>query len=214
MTNRNRNPQIIGICGGSASGKTSICKKIMNELPSNIKTALLSMDCFYIPLDKDQLRKAQTNDHDFDDPNALDIHRFKNVVTIIKNRDNISIKDYDFVTHKLTHEYKHHYDGSQIDILFVEGIHIFQCPKLFDQKYFVEVDDDERLARRILRDTKHRGRTFQESIAEWRKFVKPNYDNIIHTTKKHADIIIPGGAQNIKAIQLISIYQTHLFNHK
>lgn len=199
---------VIGVCGGSGSGKTSVCKSLIDILPESVKckTKILSMDCFYRPLNEDQLRQALKSEYDFDHPDALDIDRFENVVSTIKSGKPVDIQDYDFVTHSLTPEAKHHFDGENLDILFVEGIHIFQRPELFDLKIFVDVDADERLARRILRDTRSRGRTHEGSIAEWRNFVKPNYDKIISQTRVHADVIIPRGGGNEIAFKMISAH--------
>lgn len=194
---------VIGVCGGTGSGKTSVCEKLIKELNSNIKASILSMDCFYKPLNEFQLRQALQSKYDFDHPNALDIDRFENVVKRIKNREYVAIKDYDFITHTLTNIDKHFYDGRSLDVLFVEGIHIFQRPELFDVKVFVDVDADERLSRRISRDTSHRGRTTQQVLEEWSRFVKPNYDNIISSTKRFADVIVPRGAENTVCIGMI-----------
>lgn len=194
---------IIGICGGTGSGKTSVCTKLISVLPKTIKSAILSMDCFYRPLNEDQLRLALQSKYDFDHPNALDIDRFEQVIQTIKSGKQIQIPDYNFITHTLTKEYKHSYDGSSLDVLFVEGIHIFQRPHLFDIKVFVDVDADERLSRRVLRDTMHRGRTVNQVLDEWERFVKPNYDHIIVSTKRYADIIVPRGSQNDVSIEMI-----------
>lgn len=203
---------IIGVCGGSGSGKSTMCRSLIEKIPKNIHTQILSMDCFYRPLGEKQLRQALRSEYDFDHPDALDIVRFKDVITSIKRKEHVSIQDYDFITHTLTKDMKHHFNGAELDVLFVEGIHVFQCPELFDLKIFVDVDADERLARRILRDTKQRGRTHEGSIAEWRNFVKPNYDNIISQTRKCADVIIPRGGGNDIAFQLIASYINNV-NH-
>lgn len=195
---------VIGVCGGSGSGKTSVCRALMDMLLKETKSKILSMDCFYRPLNDSQLRKALKSEYDFDHPDALDIPRFEEVVSTIKRGEQISIQDYDFVTHSLTHEPVHHFNGEELEILFVEGIHVFQRPELFDLKIFVDVDSDERLARRILRDTKERGRTYEASISEWRNFVKPNFDNIISQTRVHSDVIIPRGGGNKLAFKIIS----------
>lgn len=197
---------VIGVCGGSGSGKSTMCSSLIDMLPSSTRSRILSMDCFYHPLNEEKLRKALQSKYDFDHPSALDIDRFKEVVTRISNREQVSIPDYDFVTHSLTKENIHHYNGKDLDVLFVEGIHVFQCPELFDLKVFVDVDADERLARRILRDTQDRGRTHEGSITEWRNFVKPNYDGIISQTRIHADIIVPRGGGNQIAFKMISSY--------
>jgi len=201
---------IIGVCGGSGSGKSSVCKSLIEMLPNTVNSNILSMDCFYRPLNEDQLRQALKSEYDFDHPDALDIDRFEHVVSSIKRGESVSIQDYDFVTHSLTLEPIHTFDGNHLDVLFVEGIHVFQRPDLYDLKIFVDVDADERLARRILRDTRVRGRTHEGSIAEWRNFVKPNYDKIISQTRVCADIIIPRGGGNSLAFQMVS---SHINNH-
>lgn len=103
----------------------------------------------------------------------------------------------------------HSVQGKEIDVLFVEGIHVFQCPELFDMKIFVDVDSDERLGRRIERDTNHRGRTLHSVLLEWRKFVKPNFDRIIFLTKRFADVIVPRGAQNKMCLGMVKSHILH-----
>lgn len=200
---RTRKILTIGVCGGTGSGKTTVCAKLIESLPKNVQVATLSMDCFYKPLNEDQLRLALQSKYDFDHPNALDIHRFVSVIRMIQSGECVEIPDYNFITHTLTKEPKHTFDGSSLDVLFVEGIHIFQTPELFDIKVFVEVDADERLSRRLLRDTMHRGRTVNQVLDEWERFIKPNYDHIIVSTKRYADIIVPRGAQNEVSIEMI-----------
>jgi uridine kinase len=194
---------VVGVCGGTGSGKTGLCERLIETLPTTINGSVLSMDCFYKPLNETQLRLALQSKYDFDHPNALDIDRFENVVRSIKNREVVGIKDYDFITHTLTKDVKHTYDGAKLDVIFVEGIHTFQRPDLYDIRIFVDVDSDERLSRRIKRDTMHRGRTVQQVLEEWDKFVKPNYDNIISSTKRFADVIVPRGSQNTVCVNMI-----------
>lgn len=212
----NNDKFLIGVCGGSASGKTLVCESLLDTLDDSTKSKskILSMDCFYRPLTPAQQEQARNSKYDFDHPEALDLDRFEDTVLKIKKGDTVSIPDYDFVTHKLSDTSFQVFKGSNIRVLFVEGIHVFQRPELFDLKIFVDVDSDERLARRILRDTKYRGRTHEGSIAEWRNFVKPNYDNIIFPTKRFADVIIPRGGGNTIAFNMVSSYINNYLTKK
>jgi uridine kinase len=205
---------IIGVSGGSASGKTTFCKRLIDMINNSkeiITCDILSMDCYYKTKTPEELECANNSKYDFDNPNALDLERFSEDVNRIKNGEIVDVYDYDYSTHTTSEEEFKKYAGKAIDVLFVEGIHVFQCPDLFDIKIFVDVDSDERLCRRIERDIVVRKRTLESVLLEWKKFVKPNFDNIIFPTKKYADVIVPHGADNQMCLDMVKSHIIGLF---
>lgn len=193
---------VIGVCGGSASGKTSVCRKIISTL-DNKKVVVLSQDSFYKSLTDDQKEKAKRAEYDFDHPNAFDHSLFAETLQRLQKGKAVKVPVYDFKTHSRLKECD---TILAADIIIVEGILIFYTKDmldLMDMKIFVDTDDDTRLVRRIRRDLVDRGRDITSVLDQWERFVKPNFDNYIMPTKKHADIIIPRGGANSVAIDLL-----------
>ena len=189
---------VIGICGGSASGKSSICNDIINRL-SHHKVNIISQDNFYKSLDN----TIDIDNYNFDHPDAIDIDLLIKNIQLLKSEKSIDIPIYDFKTHTRL--------NSTINIpisevIIVEGILIFndkRCRDLFDIKIFIETDSDIALIRRILRDQKERGRNIDSIIDQYIKFVKPSYEEWVLPYKKYADIIIPNINYNIIAIDMV-----------
>jgi len=204
--NGHRKPKrvfIIGVSGGTASGKTSVCSLIVQNLrkETNTRVQIISQDCFYKPLNPDQRKKV--SDYNFDHPDSFDWDLLEKVLTDIGERKHVHIPNYDFVNHSRTVDTTEVYG---VDIILFEGILAFYHPgvrNLMDLKIFVDTDADIRLARRIIRDMKHRGRDLSGILHQYLKFVKPSFEEYILPSKKYADIIIPRGADNIVAIDLI-----------
>ncbi|KAJ6249469.1 hypothetical protein M0813_16889 [Anaeramoeba flamelloides] len=168
-------PFLIGVCGGSASGKTSVCSEIVKQL-NDKKVAIVSQDWFYRPLTEKE--RENIDEYNFDNPLALDTETFVNVLTGLRKGETVICPDYDFVSHSRTKK-THKVSG---DVILIEGILIFHCKELRElmhMKVFVDVDDDIRLARRIIRDTSERGRTLESVINQYFKHVKPGYDDFI-----------------------------------
>jgi len=184
---------IIGITGGSASGKTSFAERILKMLP-NQRVAIVSQDNFYRGLTPEEQTTAA--DFNFDHPNALDWEAQYNALAGLRERKRVEIPTYDYVTHTRSTVVRELWN---YDVVLFEGILTFyHHPKfcllpLFDLKIFVETDSDTRLARRVLRDTKYRGRTVESVLEQYERFVKPAYDEFIAPLKKKADVIIPWG---------------------
>ncbi|KAM8713844.1 hypothetical protein ACLKA7_014070 [Drosophila subpalustris] len=195
-------PFVIGICGGSASGKTTVAEKIIESLDVPWVT-LLSMDCFYKILNEKQHEQALINEYNFDHPDAFDIDLLVDVLTKLKEGRKVEVPVYNFVTHGRESQTKTMYGAN---VIIFEGILTFHSPevlKLLDMKIFVDTDPDIRLARRLKRDISQRGRDLKGVLKQYLNMVKPSYANYIAPTMAHADIIVPRGGENKVAIALI-----------
>jgi len=208
MAEREKKPPfILGVAGGTASGKTSVCQMIISALKDR-RVALVSQDSFYRPLTEEE--KATVSEFNFDHPDAFDWALMNQSLSELRNQPKqgkpVEIPLYDFVTHSRLQETQTIYGA---DIIILEGILVFYPPELramFDMKIFVDADADTRLARRVIRDINHRGRDVMGVLRQYEKFVKPSFDEYVNPTKKYADVIIPRGADNTVAIDLITMH--------
>ncbi|CAG0880608.1 unnamed protein product [Darwinula stevensoni] len=195
-------PFIIGICGGSASGKTTVAKSIISRL--NIPwVTLLSLDSFYKVLNEEQHLKAAANGYNFDHPDAFDFELLLSTLRKLKEGKKVEVPIYNFLTHSRENRTKTMYGAT---VILFEGILSFYDPevlKMVDLKLFVETDDDIRLARRLRRDISERGRDLAGVIHQYERFVKPSFDFYIAPLTLHADIIVPRGGENEVALSLI-----------
>jgi len=212
-----KQPIVIGVNGGTASGKTTFAEKIRDMLLStNHKTVMISQDSFYKNLSKENLEAVKQNKYNFDHPDAIDFNLMAKVLKefIIKSANPSSNDDenyveipiYDFVTHQRLTTVNKIKIG---DSIIIEGLFIFNdstIRSLLDIKLFVEVDDDTRLARRIRRDLESRGRDITQVLEAYEKYVKPGYRHFIEPYKRYADIIVPYGGYNEIAVLMISQY--------
>ncbi|RKP03604.1 hypothetical protein CXG81DRAFT_9250 [Caulochytrium protostelioides] len=209
----NLTPYLLGIAGGSASGKTSVAKKILRDLgiPWVI---LMSMDSFYKSLVPEQLERAARDEYNFDHPDAFDYDLLYETLLKLKQGVKVDVPIYDFVTHSRLPRTKTMYGGS---VVIFEGILALYDPRvraLMDMTVFVDTDADIRLARRLKRDISERGRTPLSVLAQYQKFVKPAYDEHIHLTMRHADIIVPRGLANRQALDLIAKHVLRQLNQR
>ncbi|XP_013880132.1 uridine-cytidine kinase 2-A [Austrofundulus limnaeus] len=204
-----RTPFIIGVAGGTASGKSSVCNKIMELLGQNEidhhqrQVVILSQDSFYKVLTPDQKAKALRGQYNFDHPDAFDNELIISTLWDIRRGRTVHIPVYDFVTHSRSEATVPVYPA---DVVLFEGILMFYCLEirdLFQMKLFVDTDADTRLSRRVLRDISERGRDLESVLAQYITFVKPAFEEFCLPTKKYADVIIPRGVDNIIAINLI-----------
>jgi len=197
-------PFIIGVSGGTASGKTSVCSNIIKNLGiDNKKVVIISQDSFY----KSLTEKDHTNIHEynFDHPHSFDWELIEKTLRDLSEGKSVKIPFYDFVTHSRLDD-SHSTIISEIEVVLFEGILAFYQSNVRDHmkmKIFVDTDPDTRLSRRILRDISERGRDLEGVLHQYEKFVKPSFDEWILPTKKFADVIIPRGADNLVAIDLI-----------
>ncbi|CAK5075700.1 unnamed protein product [Meloidogyne enterolobii] len=186
---------LIGICGGSASGKTTVAQKIIERLEMPWVT-VLAMDSFYNVLNEEQHHLADKQEYNFDHPNAFDFDLLYETLLRLRDGKSVEVPVYDFTTHKRSKNPKLMYGA---DILIFEGILSFHTPEIV----FVDTDSDTRLARRLQRDISERGRDVAGVLDQYIKFVKPAFDSFIAPSMKHSDIIVPRGGENLVAIDLI-----------
>ena len=195
-------PIIIGICGASASGKTTVARKIIETLDVPWVT-LLSMDSFYKVLTPDESKLARSNEFNFDSPDAFDFDLLIETLAGLKEGKRVDVPIYNFVTHSREKRSRATYGAN---VIIVEGILIFYHKKLLDMmdmKVFIDTDPDVRLARRLKRDIAERGRDLEGVMKQYNTFVKPSFENFIAPTVIHADIIVPRGGENQIGINLI-----------
>jgi uridine kinase len=203
---------VVGIAGGTASGKTSVTKSILEELQkTHINSILLEQDSYYKKMDNltyDERVKLNYDHPDLIDFDLLEEH-------ILKLRDGHSIEKpiYDFQIYNRINETEH---IEPANLIIVEGILILAMEKirnLFDAKIFVDTDDDERLLRRIERDLKERGRTFESIKNQYMATVKPMHLEFVEPSKRYADVIIPRGKDNKVGIKMVSSRLRYLLNN-
>uniref|UniRef100_A0A6Q2ZA29 Uridine-cytidine kinase n=1 Tax=Esox lucius TaxID=8010 RepID=A0A6Q2ZA29_ESOLU len=193
---------VIGLCGGSASGKTTVANKIIEALDVPW-VVLLSMDSFYKVLTPEEQMLAASNDYNFDHPGAFDFELLVATVRRLKKGKSVTIPVYDFTTHGRQKDWKTVYGAS---VVIFEGIMSFadkELLELLDMKIFVDTDSDIRLVRRLRRDITERGRDLEGVIKQYNKFVKPAFEQYIEPYIRLADIVVPRGGGNMVAIDLI-----------
>lgn len=197
-------PLIIGISGGTASGKTSVCKAIHNQLHDQ-RVALITLDSYYRSLSTEEKELVTRGEFNFDHPNAFDWDLVREHLASILKRQPISVPAYDYINNERFPDKS--VQIAHVDVVFFEGILAFWDPKIREMlslKIFVECDSDIRLARRVIRDIAERGRDLDHILDQYEKTVKPSFDKFTLPTKRFADVIIPRGAANIVAIQLLA----------
>ena len=194
---------IIGIGGGAGSGKTTVVRKIIESLPDN-SVAVIPQDSYYndqssLPL---EVRK-QTN---FDHPDAFEWPLLAKQIEELRNGHSIEQPTYSYITCTRLEETVH---VEPKDVIIVEGIMALydkNLRNLMDLKIFVDAGADERLLRVIQRDIAERGHPLDMLISKYRNVLKPMHDEFIEPTKQFADIIIPNGGNNDRAIAMMQMY--------
>ncbi|KAH7683252.1 Uracil phosphoribosyltransferase protein [Dioscorea alata] len=195
-----RQPFVIGVAGGTASGKTTVCDMIIEQLHDQ-RVVLVNQDSFYNNLTEEELLRV--HEYNFDHPDAFDTEKLLNCMENLMRGQAVDVPNYDFKNHKSVFPAR---KVNPSDVVIMEGILVFHDPRvrnLMNMKIFVDTDADVRLARRIGRDTVDRGRDIKGVLDQYAKFVKPAFENFILPTKKYADIIMPRGGDNHVAIDLI-----------
>jgi uridine kinase len=191
---------IIGIAGGTGSGKTTVVNQIVKEF-DNEDVGIISQDSYY--KDNAHLSLEERAKINFDHPRAIDFDLLYKHLTELKKGQTVEQPVYSFVQHTrtgdtiLTHPRK---------VMIVEGILIFNDKRLrdlFDVKIYVHADSDERLIRRVRRDISERGRTVDEVLSRYQNTLKPMHEQFIEPTKAYADLIIPNDRRNKVAIDVI-----------
>lgn len=190
---------IVGIAGGTASGKTTLAQKIKESFSD--RAVLLCQDAYY--KDFSRLSIEEKSKINFDHPDSLDFTLLKQHILDLREGKAIGKPTYDFVTHS---RLPHSEAVMPAQIILVEGILLFAVPEirnLFDVKIFIDTDDDIRVLRRIERDIKERGRDFQSVCEQYTKTVKPMHDKFVGPSKQFADVIVLHGAENPTSLSLI-----------
>ncbi len=192
---------IIGIAGGSGSGKTTVVKSIIKELKE--KVVVIPQDSYY--KDCGHLTDEEKKHFNFDHPDAIDFDLLNQHITDLKAGKSIEQPVYSYIT--CTRSNTETVTVKPAEVIIIEGILIFTCSSLRDQmdiKIFVDADDDDRLMRVMARDIMERGKTVDWVIERYTETVKPMYLQFIEPSKRYADIIIPQGGFNKVAIDVIS----------
>ena len=193
-------PILIAVAGGSASGKTTVVKKIISKLDSKDITVIKHDDYYK---DLTHLTLEERYKVNFDHPSSLDNDLFYSQLKDLVNNKSIDKPTYDFVAHNRSSV------TEQIEptkIILTEGILVLDDERIRDLaaiKIFVESDDDVRFIRRLLRDIKERGRTIENVINQYLTTVKPMYYSFVKPTKRYADIIIPNDNAHDVAVDCI-----------
>ena len=191
---------ILGIAGGTGSGKTTVVHQIMNELPET-EVGIISQDSYYKA--NHGLSYEERSLINFDHPRAIDFELLVQHLKDLKEGKAIDQPVYSFVTHDRTDDTIHTHPRK---VMIVEGILILANPELrdmFDIKIFVHADSDERLIRRLKRDIAERGRDMEEVLNRYQTTLKPMHQQFIEPTKAFADIIIPNDKYNTVAIDVV-----------
>lgn len=197
---KRKTPLVIGIAGGSGSGKTTVANEILKSVGSH-RIAFLAHDSYY--RDLSALPESQRKLVNFDHPNSLENELLIEQVIQLKNWQNIKMPVYDFTTHTRTAQT---IPVEAHPVIVVEGILIFAEPKLrdlFDVKIFVDTEDDIRFIRRLQRDIAERGRSMDMVITQYLTTVRPMHLDFVEPSKRYADVIIPEGGRNQVALDMV-----------
>lgn len=195
-----KRPVIIGVTGGSGSGKTSVSRAIFDSLNGH-SLLMIQEDSYY--KNQDDISFDERVKVNYDHPNAFDTDLLIEQLGDLLEWKAIDIPVYDYVQHTRSKKTVH---VEPKEVIIVEGILVLNDPRLrdlMDIKIFVDTDDDIRIIRRIQRDLEERGRSLQSVIDQYLSTVKPMYHQFIEPTKRYADIIVPEGGENQVAIDIL-----------
>jgi uridine kinase len=194
---------IIGIAGGTGSGKTTVVKKIVEALPPHY-VAVVPLDSYYN--DTTDMTEEERHSINFDHPDAFDWKLLIKQINELREGRAIEQPTYSYI---LCNRLKETIHVDPKPVVIIEGIMTLLNKKLremMDLKIFVDCDSDERLIRNIQRDTIDRGRTVTMVMDRYMKVLKPMHEQFIEPTKRYADLIIPEGGENIKGIGILCKY--------
>ena len=197
---------IIGIAGGTGSGKTTVVRKIMEALQDE-NVAVIPQDSYYN--DNSLISMEDRRKINYDHPSAFDWDLLREQIQQLRDGKAIEQPTYDYITSNRTKETVH---VEPCEVIIIEGIMALykkEMRDLMDLKLFVDADTDVRLIRNIQRDTVERGRTAQMVIDRYLEVLKPMHEEFIEPTKRYADLIIPQGGSNQKAIDIMRTYIIH-----
>jgi uridine kinase len=194
-------PIVIGIAGGSGSGKTTVAHRVQERFPQNT-VAIIHHDCYYF--DRPELGLDERAAINYDHPNAFETELLIEHIARLRDGQIVDRPAYDYASHR-------RFEATETvlpaDILFVEGILVLESAALrdtMDIRLFVDVDADERFIRRMGRDITERGRDLDSVVHQYRTTVRPMHQQFVEPSKRYAQIIIPEGGHNAVAIDMIS----------
>ena len=193
-------PLVIGIAGGSGSGKTTVAQAILQRVGAD-RIAFLQHDSYY--KDLRGLPPAQRNEFNFDHPNSLETELLIKHIGALRSGKAVDVPIYDFSTDSRTAQT---FTVQPRNVILVEGILIFTeaaLRKLFDIKIFVDTDADLRFIRRLERDIHERGRSTDSVVKQYLHTVRPMHLEFVEPSKRYADIIIPEGGHNTAALDMV-----------
>ena len=194
-----KNILVLGIAGGTGSGKTTLMKNIIDKFGNAV--TVLSHDNYYKR--RDELTYEQRCLINYDEPDALETDLMAAHLDRLRRGEAIDCPVYDFTQHNRSNETVR---IEPTPVIIVEGILIFEnkpLRDLMDIKIFVDTDADVRLCRRITRDVNKRGRTLESVLTQYQTTVKPMHEKYVEPSKKHADLVVPEGGKNLVALDMI-----------
>jgi uridine kinase len=194
---------IIGIAGGTGSGKTTVVKKIVQALPPHY-VAVVPLDSYYN--DTSHMTEEERHAINFDHPDAFDWKLLNKQINMLRRGEAIEQPTYSYI---LSNRLPGTVHVEPKPVIIIEGIMTLFDKKLrdlMDLKIFVDTDSDERLIRNITRDVVERGRTVDMVLERYLNVLKPMHEQFIEPTKKYADLIIPQGGENLKGIGILCKY--------
>ncbi len=193
---------IVGIAGGSASGKTRVAKMIASHFSDDI--CILKYDSYYLSFSEYSLEERKT--FNYDHPDTFDHELLKNHLKLFLEGKTVATPIYDYINYERSNEV---FEVKNPTVLIIEGILALydeEIRNMFDIKVFIDTDDDIRFIRRLKRDIEKRGRDFESVSSQYLTTVKHMHDLYIQPTKRYADIVVPLGADNTVAIEMICSY--------
>jgi uridine kinase len=194
------NSLVIGIAGGSGSGKTTVAQTILQRVGPD-RIAYLQHDSYY--KDLSGLPPTQRTEVNFDHPNSLDTDLLIRHIESLQNDQPVQVPIYDFASHSRT---SRTFTVAPRRVILVEGILIFAEPilrNLFDVKLYIDTDADLRFIRRLQRDIAERGRTTESVIKQYQTTVRPMHLEFVEPSKRYADVIIPEGGYNLAVLDMV-----------
>ncbi|CAM3098491.1 MULTISPECIES: uridine kinase [Leuconostoc] len=205
-------PLVIGITGGSGSGKTTVSRELVRRLTADGSSAiLLQQDSYYInQSEKPMSERILTN---YDHPDAFETDLFVSDLRRLSRHESINKPIYDYEQYTRSQEVE---SVGPADVVIVDGVLLFNDARvrdLLDMKIFVDTDDDIRFLRRLERDIEERGRTVHGVIEQYLATVKPMYHQFVEPTKRYANIIVPEGGENLVAIDMLANQAKAMIKH-
>ena len=201
---------VIGIAGGTASGKTTLMKNLINEFGGQV--TVLSHDNYYTR--HDDMPYEERCNLNYDEPAAFDTSLMVYHLDQLRHGHSIECPVYDFTFHNRSDETIRLVPHK---VIIVEGILIFENEELrnlMDIKIFVDTDADIRLCRRIKRDVNKRGRSLESVLAQYQQTVKPMHERYVEPSKKYADLVVPEGGKNLVALNMITGHIQHYLDEE